>query len=53
MTLWSLEMYSGIVVKLKAIKYKKDSFYYLSSYLSDLGLQAACFLAFILPAICL
>ena len=31
-----------LIVKLKAIKYKKDFFCYLSSY-PDLGLQAACF----------
>ena len=29
------------IVKLKAIKYKENFFYYLSSY-PDLGLQAAC-----------
>ena len=33
-----------LVVRLKAIKYKKDSFCYLSSYPLDLGLQAACLL---------
>ena len=32
----------GIVVRLKAIEYKEDSFCYLSSYPPDLGLQAAC-----------
>ena len=30
--LWSFETYSRILVKLKAIKYKKDFSYYLSSY---------------------
>ena len=32
-TLWSLKIYGGIVVKLKVIKYQKDFFCYLSSYL--------------------
>ena len=32
----------GLIVRRKAIKYKKDFFCYLSFYL-DLGLQAACF----------
>ena len=46
-------MYDGIVVRIKAIKYKEDSFYYLSSYPADFGLQAACLLTLILPALCL
>ena len=29
MTLWSLKMYGGITVRLKAIKYKEDFFCYL------------------------
>ena len=33
-----------LIVKLKTIKYKEDSFYHLSFYPPDLGLQAACFL---------
>ena len=41
MTLWSLETYGEIVVRLKAIKYKEDSFCYFCSYLPVLGLQAA------------
>ena len=32
------------IVRLKAIEYKEDFFCYLSSYLPDLGLQAACLL---------
>ena len=42
MTLWNFKMYGGIVVRLKAIEYKKDSFYYLSSYSPDLSAQAIC-----------
>ena len=30
MTLWSFEMYGGIIIRLKAIEYKENSFYYLS-----------------------
>ena len=45
MTLWSLEMYSEIVVKLKAIEYKKKSFCYLSSYSPDLSFQVTYLLA--------
>ena len=37
MTLCNLEIYDGIIVKLKTIKYKEDFFYYLFFYL-DLGL---------------
>ena len=44
MTLWSLKIYSEIVIRLKAIKYKEDSFCYLFSYHLDFGLQAAYFL---------
>ena len=44
MTLWSLETYGRIVVRLKTIKYKEDSFCYLSFYPSDLGFQALCLL---------
>ena len=36
MTLWSFKIYSKIIVRLKAIKYKENFFYYLSSYFSDL-----------------
>ena len=32
-----LVTYNRIVVKLKAIEYKKDFFYYLSSYFLDLS----------------
>ena len=38
-----------LVVRLKAIKHTEDFFYYLSSYLSDLSPQAACFLDFFHP----
>ena len=41
-TLWSLKRMSRLEIIIKAIKYKEDFFYYLSSY-SDLGLQATCF----------
>ena len=30
MILWTLKAYGGIVVRLKAIKYKENSSYYLS-----------------------
>ena len=40
MTLWSLKYINRLIIRLKAIKYKEDFFYYLSFYL-DLGLQAA------------
>ena len=33
-----------LIIRLKAIKYNKDFFCYLSSYTPDLGLQAPCFL---------
>ena len=33
-----------LIVRLKVIEYKEDSFCYLSSYSPDLGLQAACLL---------
>ena len=33
-----------LVIKLKAIKYKENSFCYLSSYSPNFGLQAVCFL---------
>ena len=46
MTLWNLETYGRIVVRLKAIEYKEDFFYYLSSYSSDLSLQAICIQTF-------
>ena len=36
MILWSLKMYDEIIIRLKAIKYKENFFYYLSSY-SELG----------------
>ena len=43
--LWRVLKCMGIlIVKLKAIKYKKDSFCYLSSYSLDLGLLAVCLL---------
>ena len=38
MTLWNLEIYNKIIIKLKAIKYKKDFFYNLSFYFLDLSL---------------
>ena len=38
MTLWSLKIYGGIVLKLKAFKYKKDYLCYLSSFPLDLDL---------------
>ena len=41
MTLWSFEMYGRIIVRLKAIKYKENFFYYLFSYTLDFSLQAA------------
>ena len=37
-------MHGRIVVRLKAIKYKENFSYYLSSYPLDLSLQAASFL---------
>ena len=37
MTLWNFKYIGRLIVRLKAIKYKKDFFCYLSSYL-DLGL---------------
>ena len=40
MTLWSLKCMGRLIVRLKAIKYNKDFFYYLSFY-PDLGFQAA------------
>ena len=40
-TLWSLKHMGRLIVRLKAIKYKEDFFYYLSFY-PDLGLQVAC-----------
>ena len=33
-----------LVIRLKAIEYKEDSFYYLFSYPPDLGFQVACLL---------
>ena len=41
-TLWNLKCMGRLIVRLKTIKYKKDFFYYLSSY-PDLGFQAAYF----------
>ena len=40
MTLWSLKDISRLIIKLKPIKYNKDSFCYLSSYTLDFNLQA-------------
>ena len=37
MTLWSLEIYGGIVVRLKAIEYKENFFCYLLFYAPDLS----------------
>ena len=53
MTLRSLKIYSRIIVRLKAIKYKKNFFCYLSFYPSDLGFQAACLSELIFPTVCL
>ena len=36
-----------LVIKLKAIEYKEDSFYYLSSYPPDFNSQAACLQTFL------
>ena len=40
-----------LVVRLKAIEYKENFFYYLSSYFPDLGLQVAYILIFIFPTV--
>ena len=37
MILLSLKIYSEIIIKIKAIKYKENFFYYLSSYLLNLS----------------
>ena len=37
MILWSFKIYEKIAIKLKTIKYKKDSFCYLFSYFSNFG----------------
>ena len=39
MILWSLKIYSGIIVKLKAIKYKIDIAFYLSFLLLGLAIK--------------
>ena len=44
MILQNFKKYNKIIVRLKAIKYKKNSFYYLFFYLTNLNLQAIYFL---------
>ena len=40
-TLWSLETYSKIIIKLKTIKYKIDIAYYLAFLLISLAIKAS------------
>ena len=51
MTLWSLEIYGKIIIRLKAIKFSEDSFCYLSSIHFSLAIQAFMFPQSISPSV--